>query len=561
MRAHWFKLLLIAGLLSVFTNTRANDPTQIWYYHWNCNGDAECIYLNSGVAKGTYGPESGGYAGCYEQIELAATWNGPGYWDACDNSPTSTYGPPVYPPTLASFSLQSGSPGTTVTITGSNLSNATVTINGIPVTVVSSSANQIVFTIPAMGNFTGPITVTTTGGSVVSSIAFTVKNNFAAVAWSGTTLVAVGDNGTIASSADGIAWTAQTSGTVQSLYAVAWSGTRFVAVGSGGIILSSPDGMTWTSRASGTTNNLFGIASSGTQLVVVGGTSALPATSYVVGGTSIILTSTDGINWTTQTSSTKTLVGVAWSGSRYIAVGPLTSPSQVVLVSADGISWTPHQWFTPFGADGGPGAGLIAVTWAGTRFVAASSGITSSADGTSWTTPVYVANGLNLTALAWSGTQTVAVGANGLIFTSPDGATWTSRSSGLTIVLNGSTASQAINLSGITWTGTRFVAVGGKSTILVSPDGITWSLATTAMANRSDCIFNWGEKQYPQYFSTTGVSSGEFPPYHYRYYTGTKNYLASSSVDNSIYVLGPGFGGKLVRVGSVASFLTLAGCE
>jgi hypothetical protein len=42
-------------------------------------------------------------------------------------------------------------------------------------------------------------------------------------------------------------------------------------VGSSGTILTSPDGITWTSRASGTTDYLFGIAWSGTKFAVVGG--------------------------------------------------------------------------------------------------------------------------------------------------------------------------------------------------------------------------------------------------------------------------------------------------
>ena len=60
--------------------------------------------------------------------------------------------------------------------------------------------------------------------------------------------------------------------------------------------------------------------------------------------------------------------------------------------------------------------------------------------------------------LAWTGTQFIAVGTGGTILTSPDGASWTARTSGKTT-----------NLHGIVWSGSKFVAVGDNGTILTSP--------------------------------------------------------------------------------------------
>jgi hypothetical protein len=71
---------------------------------------------------------------------------------------------------------------------------------------------------------------------------------------------------------------------------------------------------------------------------------------------------------------------------------------------------------------------------------------------------------MNLNAVAWSGTQTVVVGDNGFIGSSPDGANWTKRVSGTTTELHD-----------IVWTGSKYVAVGG--TVLLSSDGITWHSA------------------------------------------------------------------------------------
>jgi len=99
------------------------------------------------------------------------------------------------------------------------------------------------------------------------------------------------------------------SGTTQSLNGVAWSGTQFVAVGISGIILTSPNGIAWTTRTSGTGLPLDGVNWSGTQFVAVG-----------AGG--IILTSPDGITWTPQASgTTNRLFGVVWSGTQSVIVG------------------------------------------------------------------------------------------------------------------------------------------------------------------------------------------------------------------------------------------------
>ncbi len=57
----------------------------------------------------------------------------------------------------------------------------------------------------------------------------------------------------------------------------------------------------------------------------------------------------------------------------------------------------------------------------------------------------------------------MAVGDNGTIITSPDGATWTLQASGT-----------SSHLHGVVWSGTKFVAVGTNGTIITSPDGVTW---------------------------------------------------------------------------------------
>lgn len=77
----------------------------------------------------------------------------------------------------------------------------------------------------------------------------------------------------------------------------------------------------------------------------------------------------------------------------------------------------------------------------------------------------------------------------------------------------------------------------------------------------ADCLFNWAERTYAQFFAPAGVTSQTSAPYYYRYYSGTANYLATSSANNHIWVLGPSFGNGPLDVGSITSYLTAAGCS
>ena len=77
-------------------------------------------------------------------------------------------------PTITSFVPTSGPVGTSVTITGTNLTGATsVKFNGVSATITSNTATQIVTKVPT-GATTGPITVTTANGTATSATNFTV---------------------------------------------------------------------------------------------------------------------------------------------------------------------------------------------------------------------------------------------------------------------------------------------------------------------------------------------------------------------------------------------------
>lgn len=96
-------------------------------------------------------------------------------------------------------------------------------------------------------------------------------------------------------------------------------------------------------------------------------------------------------------------------------------------------------------------------------------------------------------------------------------------------------------------------------------DGVTdWPASPIPFpisSTQSDCIFRYAEKNYPHYFTSTSVFSNYTSGYYYRYYPDTKDYLATSSTDQHIWVYGPSFVNKLIDVAPASSFFSVAGCQ
>jgi hypothetical protein len=84
-------------------------------------------------------------------------------------------GADVPEPSISSFTPPAAVVGAQVTINGSGLSGATnVAFNLIDAAIVTDTDSQITATVP-LGEDTGPITVTTPGGTATSSTVFTLQ--------------------------------------------------------------------------------------------------------------------------------------------------------------------------------------------------------------------------------------------------------------------------------------------------------------------------------------------------------------------------------------------------
>lgn len=261
----------------------------------------------------------------------------------------------------------------------------------------------------------------------------------------GTVFAAVGANGAIFSSTDGLSWTRQTNPSPTANLNSAKYGGNYLAVGSAGAVLLSSDAITWTQQVSGTGNDLYALATNS-------------AGQYVATGASgTIIASSNGTTWGTATSgTTNPLYAVTYGNGRYVAVGA----NGTLLASTDGITWLSENSGTSLDLKGiAYGATLATATVASVPiFVAVGDAGTmvTSTDGLTWTAAQTAITSNTLTAIDF-GRQFVAVGTGGVIFTSTDGTNWLPQVSGT-----------ANNLNAVAHNAYGYFAVGASGTNLTS---------------------------------------------------------------------------------------------
>jgi hypothetical protein len=325
---------------------------------------------------------------------------------------------------------------------------------------------------------------------------------------------AVGVFGIILTSPDGEKWTAEPLGTDTFLATITYGGGRFVAMGAGGTpgsapVVTSPDGKVWaqTSVPIGRFSSYLqsAIAYGNGRFVAVGnpeanrafvwtsdngvdwpiiGTSVtafleqgyFSAITYangkfaMVGATTRILTSPDGLIWNATASFPGYFSAITSGNGRFVAVGTRNDMGRLtslVATSSDGEDWATLRLSKPVAGVGYGNGQFVGVGDAGT--------IATSPDGTNWMSRESGTTN-SLSGAAYGNGQYVAVGANGTIMSSVDAVAWTGRNSGTTNWLRGSTYGNGL-----------FVVTGADGTFLTSPDGETWkrrdSGTTSALSN------------------------------------------------------------------------------
>lgn len=290
-------------------------------------------------------------------------------------------------------------------------------------------------------------------------------------------------------------WTLRNSAAEDALNAVVYDGTRFVAVGEAGALASSIDGVLWTAAPPGTINgSMRGLVYTGTHFIACGQNDSLIGT---------ILTSVDAAEWkpaTVLSSSGAIVTGVATNGTGlFIACGSAGRLYRTRNIA----SWPTYVTL--------PDAPLLqSVTYGGGWFVAVgeSGTLARSRDGVDWTV-VPMGTTEFLSGITYGNGRWVAVGSGGTILTSIDLTTWTSRSTVTTEYL-----------FSVSYEAGQYIATGGDGTILTSPDGLAWTLRPTglteerlaAVVEGGDQVVAVGELAFTTGFAAVLTAVAERPP-------------------------------------------------
>ncbi len=254
-------------------------------------------------------------------------------------------------------------------------------------------------------------------------------------------------------------WTAQTSGTLNSLYSAYFpSGdTGYVSGASGTLLRTFNGGGSWTSQASGTAQ----------PLNCVYFFDQSPETGYAVGGNGTILKTVDhGTTWAAQTSGTlQNLRFVIGKSTLAIAGGD----SGVILKTVNGgTTWSR--------VPSGTSASLYAVTAyqaPGIELLAvgASGGVKSADTGSTWSALFSTPPSVALYDVHFDSITGFSVGASGMLLkTVNGGASWSGVTSGAAQTLNSVDAEDSNNIPTVVY------AAGAGGVIVKSRDGgATWS--------------------------------------------------------------------------------------
>ncbi len=268
----------------------------------------------------------------------------------------------------------------------------------------------------------------------------------------------------------GLKWTSRTLPTTgQTWWSVAYGNGLFVSVASNGTnrIITSPDGINWTSRADPTAGN------SGWRSVTYGnGLFVAVANS----GTNRVMTSPDGVNWTVRNAAAaNSWQSVTYGNGLFVAVS--TDGTNRVMTSPDGVNWTVRN--------AAAANSWQSVTYGNGRFVAVTDSgankVMYSSDGITWSSSASAINTNQWWGVTYGNGLFVAVSHNtgstaNRVMTSVDGSTWTGRTA---VVDN--------PWSAVTYGNGLFVAVNDNSgtgnRVMTSPDGINWTSRTSAADN------------------------------------------------------------------------------
>lgn len=255
-------------------------------------------------------------------------------------------------------------------------------------------------------------------------------------------------------STDGYAW--QTSSFGPGVFlGVIFAQNKFVAVGDNGLLCTSTDGLSWIQIPHTLGLNLARLLYVNGRFLAVGnGFGNYDNASVPYGG--LVALTLDLTNWTTITTSARLPLSAATYGNGKVMSSSSDPSLPYFLWTQDGTRWQSKQL---------PGAGpVLGLNYFAGRFLASLSdgSIVSSADGVDWTTNPHPAVATSLRAIASSSNVCLLAGSSPGLLRTTDGTNFSASTEG--------------GFNYLLYDGQRFLG-GGKGLTGTSVDGITWNYA------------------------------------------------------------------------------------
>jgi len=284
------------------------------------------------------------------------------------------------------------------------------------------------------------------------------SNHLYAVTFGNGRFVAVGDQGRVVVSADGITWTERKVPEINYFTSITWGQGLFVAWGDPRFIVTSQDAVEWT------------------RLYFPDYVESLAASQelFVAAGGWYIMSSADAVTWNYTLVDSFSLDAVAYGNSTFVVAGQSKTnrfglEATVTLTSSNGLDWTSRssEAATLLGVCHGKG---LFVAVGGSFGASAHYGyVQTSRDGLTWASKRL--SGYSLNGVAYGSGIFVAIQYGGPMFSSTGGSDWIERRHAPQQYLNG-----------IAYGNGSFVAVGFDGLIIQSDPIVSLDLKTGRFA-------------------------------------------------------------------------------
>ena len=287
-------------------------------------------------------------------------------------------------------------------------------------------------------------------------------------------------------------WTSRVDGLPYVLNDVIWDGVVFIAVGNGGTIVTSADGIDWTASESGAEANLYAVAAYDSDIFAVGENTLLQSTDH-------------GETWiATDEPVAASLSAVAINSSRVVVSGTSDSYEPIIMISQDrGDTWQfinlwPDQdvgFFTDIVYRDG-----LFIAAADTLFFSNHGWALASSDGALWNI-VFRNLDSGFRTVVDDGSRFTIAGSNGAVITSIDGLNWSEIQTPIT----------GIDYLSGAWNGTKLMLAGDYTCILLPTPGCDFSPSESGLPRGISSIdggMTWDLFSIDEEFRSLGMAFG-----------------------------------------------------